>query len=107
CSQTDPSQISTYFFKTIMLWACEAKHEHYWIENSLMHIVQELLFEVIHCVQVKTCPNYFMPSNNIMDALEDMHIKQDIDALWHLYFSCDQMTEVLKLCAVEDDASRK
>ena len=39
--------LSTYYFKTLMLWACEQRPVDFWDESRLVSTVQELLMEVV------------------------------------------------------------
>jgi len=75
------SYLCTYYFKTLMFWACEEKPVQFWNERSFIHSVCELLIVMITWVQSRFCPNYFIPGNNMMDHLIDTDLSYEIDAL--------------------------
>ena len=69
--------VHAYHFKTLMLWACETKPPAFWDESRIKSSVGELLCEMIEFLVDRNCPNYFMPSVNLMVNLpEDL----DVDA---------------------------
>jgi len=75
------SHLCTYYFKTLMLWACEEKPSTFWRDDVLVHSVRELLIHMMTCLKLKFCLNYFMPGNNMMDDLIDTNLFRDIDKL--------------------------
>jgi hypothetical protein len=101
--QTAESQLCIYFFKTLMLWACEKKPDEFWITNNYFRIIIDLLLEMINCLHEKYCPNYFIPSNNIMDTIEDNCIIHDINSLWCK--TSAQIPVILELCSLEENCS--
>ena len=61
--------LCTYYFKTLMLWACEEQPEEFWAEHSLEHSIQQLLMEMAEWLTSKYCSNYFIRENNMVDHL--------------------------------------
>ena len=59
--------ISTYIFKTLMLWACEEKFDEFWRFECLPKSIKKLLLNLVGWLMDRRCPNYFIPENNMMD----------------------------------------
>jgi len=83
------SNLCSYYFKTLMFWACEEKPAQYWrlvfnsklrAHNVLVDCIYELLIEMIQFAKSKFCMNYFVPGNNMMDHLFDTNLSDEIDA---------------------------
>lgn len=70
--------MNAYHFKTLMLWACETKPPAFWDESRVKSSVGELLCEMIEFLVDRNCPNYFMPSVNLMDHLPE---SLDVDTI--------------------------
>ena len=68
CGKTQ-SLLSTYHFKTLMLWACEEKSENFWDDENIVASVQELMIDMIEWLVEKRCPNYFVRNNNMLDFI--------------------------------------
>ena len=82
-SGTDKETVlCTYYFKTLMLWACEERTKEFWAENVLEHSIQQLLIEMAERLTSKHCCNYFIPANNMMDHLVDTDVSCEIAALY-------------------------
>ena len=79
--ETKVKVLCTYYFKTLMLWACEKRAEEFWSEHSLVDAVRTLLMQMAEWLTLKHCPNYFIPANNILDHLTDTDLSSDISAL--------------------------
>jgi len=73
--------LCTFYFKTLMLWACENKPPKFWTDNLITDSICQLLAEMIDWLSLQFIPNYFIPDNNMMDHLNDIDASQDIDAL--------------------------
>lgn len=69
--RSDEKVLHTYYFKTLMLWACEQKPLEFWNEIHIESSVRELLCNMTEWLIDRTCPHYFIPENNIMDHLTD------------------------------------
>ena len=79
--ETKEKVLCTYYFKTLMLWACEERAEEFWSEHSLVDAVRTLLIQMTEWLTLKHCPNYFIPANNMLDHLTDTDLSADINAL--------------------------
>src|SRR5262249_775063 len=79
--KNNDSVLCTYYFKTLMLWACEQKLAEFWLSTDRCDIVEELLLVMIQCLINRHCPNYFIPENNMMDHLVDIDVSCDVDLL--------------------------
>ena len=76
CGGSDKTSMSTYHFKTLMLWACEHKSVTFWDEENTVASIKELLVDMVVWLNEKRCPHYFIPSNNILDVIpndEELH----------------------------------
>jgi len=92
------SSLCSYYFKTLMFWACEEKPAQFWSDNFLVNCVCELLMEMMKWVEFKFCANYFIPGNNIMDHLFDTDLSHDINDMWKALESVQLITEVIDTC---------
>ena len=63
--------ICTYYFKTLMFWACEDQAPEFWNEDSMEQSLTRLVSQLIDWMSDKCCPNYFIPANNMMDHIPD------------------------------------
>ena len=59
--------LSTYSFKTLMLWQCEQRPWSWWNSESLMGICCDLLKIMFDWLTVKLCRNYFIKDCNLFD----------------------------------------
>jgi len=76
------SPLCTYYFKTLMLWACENRSSEFWDESRIVKSVVELLCEMIEWLIEKNCPNYFIPDNNMVCHFPDyMRFEEEISML--------------------------
>src|SRR6218665_156888 len=76
------SPLCTYYFKTLMLWACENRSPEFWDESRIAKSVVELLCEMIEWLIEKNCPNYFIPDNNMVCHFPDyMRFEEEISML--------------------------
>src|SRR5271165_4150335 len=82
--------LCTYYFKTLMLCACEERPEEFWAEHSLMHSIQQLLMEMADWLTSKFCCNYFIRDNNMMDHLIDTDVSGDVTEL-HKYSTASDL----------------
>ena len=83
-SRMHETAFCTYYFKTLMLWTCEEMPPEFWSEHVLINSICELLYQMIKWLNMKYCPNYFIPSNNMIDHLTDTDLSNDIDALYKM-----------------------
>jgi len=73
CGGKGMTFLTTYHFKTLMLWACEEKTKEFWSPDKVQSSIQELILDMIELLIEKQCRNYFMPGNNMLDHLPDTH----------------------------------
>ena len=56
CGGSDKTILSTYHFKTLMLWACEEKSDNFWNEENTLTSVEELIMDMIEkLIDKKLC----------------------------------------------------
>ena len=58
--------ISTYYLKTIMMWAIEQNPVEYWREDNIGQVVLGLLDHLYKAVVTGNLPHYFIPQNNLL-----------------------------------------
>jgi len=90
--------LCTYYFKTLILWACEQKSSQFWNDELLINSVRELLIYMMTCLKLKCCVNYFIPGNNMMDHLAHTDISHDIEELWCAVQSVQLILDILDVC---------
>src|SRR6218665_37424 len=73
CGGDSQTFISNYYFKTLMLRACEEKPSEFWEERNIVTSVRELLLDLVEKLIERNVRHYFMPANNIMDDLPCSH----------------------------------
>ncbi|KAK7158657.1 hypothetical protein R3I94_005102 [Phoxinus phoxinus] len=67
-----PTAISPYYLRSIMLWACDRLPASYLSqEDYAAHFLLGLIDDLQHCLVNKTCPNYFIPQCNMLEHLCD------------------------------------
>jgi len=97
--------LCTYYFKTLMFWACEEKPAEFWCEDILIQSFCELLIEMMTWVKLKFCANYFIRGNNIMDHMIDKDLSYEIDALWRNLQSDQLISMLVETCGICEYAS--
>src|SRR6218665_3427335 len=102
CGGEGKTFISNYYFKTLMLWACEEKPSEFWEERNIVASVRELLLDFIEKLIERNVPHYFMPANNIMDGLPR---KAEIDCEICSMLSYGE-NEIVELVRMEPKAYR-
>lgn len=75
-SSSKPIALSTYIFKTAMLWECEQRQQDFWNVKKMAKAFRAIVYRVIEWLIDKHCPNYFIPSNNMLDHFTNF---QDFD----------------------------
>ena len=65
--------LCTYYLKTLMLWFCEMESPDFWNTDgsTLTTSVEKLLCFLIEWTIERRFPNYFIPTNNMMDHIPD------------------------------------
>ena len=71
CGGKKTTFLSTYYFKTLMFWACEEKFKDFWLPGNIETSVKELILVMIEWLIAMQCRNYFIPGNNMLDNLPD------------------------------------
>src|SRR6218665_786788 len=73
CGGKELTFITTYHFKTLMLWSCEERPDEFWLPDNIETSVKELILVMIEWLINKQCRNYFIPGNNMLDHLPVSH----------------------------------
>jgi len=96
CRGENETFISNYYFKTLMLWACEVRPSEFWEDRNIATSVRELLLDFIEKLIERNIPHYFMPTNNIMDNLPcNADIDNEIGSL--LSYREDEILALVKM----------
>lgn len=66
---TEPKVICSYFIKTAIFWLTERMPQSFWEEGRILECIEAVLKELLTYTSSEICPNYFVPSNNMMDHL--------------------------------------
>ena len=103
------TMLRTYYLKTLMLWACEQLPKEHWTESSLADTLRKLLMTMSLWIAFRTCPNYFIPDNNMMDHLMETDVSRDFFAL--VFISSTESNdwlafanEVIKCCTDDENS---
>src|SRR6218665_3614133 len=100
CGGQDDTFVSTYYFKTLMCWACEERPAEFWEERNIVTSVRELLLNLVENIIERYVPHYFLPANNIMD---DFPCSPNVDNEIYLLL-CYREEEILELVRSEPKA---
>jgi len=92
------SRLCSYYYKTLMFWTCEKRPVEFWTEDVLVDSVRELLLEMINWAISRTCLNYFIPSNNMMDHFSGTDLSGDVEYLRKMYQLADLISEIIDIC---------
>ena len=63
--------LSTYHFKTLMLWALEKEPALFWNHENLKTSINILLWRMVGWLKMKLCPSYFIETINLIDHVTD------------------------------------
>ena len=63
----EPIVIPSYFIKTAILWLIERFPDSFWTSEEILTCISAVLWELLFFTITGRCPNYFIPSNNMMD----------------------------------------
>src|SRR6218665_716599 len=84
CGGEEKTVLCSYYFKTLMLWACEKKPAICWTDENLETSISELLCQMVEWLIERCCRNYFIPANNMIDhASKDDNFSKEISSLLH------------------------
>lgn len=81
-SQLKTDCMCSFYMKTLMLWACEENSADFWKDDCLVNSVQVLLNRFISYLQARNLPNYFIRTNNIIDHLDDIQVRNVITGVY-------------------------
>ena len=68
---SNSTELCTYYIETLMLWALEEHDQTFWDTVSTSAAIEMMLAMLIESLIDRRCPNYFMPSNNMLDHIDD------------------------------------
>src|SRR6218665_1551751 len=58
--------LSTYHFKTLVLWSCEEMSPDWWSSSSVVELCSNLLKKLAKWLEDGKCPNYFICKANLL-----------------------------------------
>jgi len=92
--------ICTYYFKTLMFWACEEKPARFWLNEKycLIQAVTVVLAKMMGCLKSKFCANYFIRGNNMMDHLIGKDLSSEIENLQKIIEAYNSIEQLIVLC---------
>ena len=76
--------ISTYYLKTIMMWAMEENPPEYWREDNIGQAVLGLLDDLHHALLTGNLPHYFIPQHNLLRHISCDILEQEAADMLHL-----------------------
>src|SRR6218665_1106438 len=91
----DKAFLSSYYVKTLMLWACEEKPSKFWKEANIVTSVRELLLNLIEKLMERNMPHYFVSVINIMCGLSHNIIGNAICSL--VSYTEDKIFELMRI----------
>ncbi|XP_071954287.1 uncharacterized protein [Antedon mediterranea] len=71
----EPKVLSSYHMKTTMFWLCERTSPTDWIDSNLGDRFLDLQNFLIHFLQKRNLPNYFIPENNMISNIDAGDVK--------------------------------
>ena len=60
--------LSSYHFKTLMLYMIEETPAEFWAEHNLLYCLHHILKRMLILVERGNCPNYFIPGENMFEG---------------------------------------
>ena len=81
---TESEIISSYYLKTIMMWATEQNPPEYWREDNIGQAVIGLLDDLYQAVITGYLPHYFIPQNNLLRHIPIQLLNQEADNILYL-----------------------
>ena len=68
--------VTTYHFKTLMMWACEEKHQSVWKEDNITNCILGVIDNLLEAMNERRLAHYFVPEINLFDTVSDESMKQ-------------------------------
>jgi len=106
----EPTAVSNYHIKTLMLWTCEIEPRSWWTLNlNLIRICAELLRTLSVWLTDVRCPHYFINNCNLVDSFCNLEViasqLMSIDETWlSAWFVNNYIRKCSELCP--DNVSR-
>lgn len=66
-----PKVLKSYHLKDMLFWVCEDIPTTQWRQDNLATIYLHLVDRLLHCLVGHRLPQYFIPENNLFDAIPD------------------------------------
>jgi len=106
---SEPTALSNYHIKTLMLWTCETEPRSWWMLNlNLIRICTELLRTLSVWLTEARCPHYFINNCNLLDSFCNLEVianQMSIDETWlSIWFVNNYLRKCSELCP--DSVSR-
>lgn len=77
--------ITSYMLKTLVLYECEKHPKDYeWDESVIGDRLNGILLQLISCLQCKRCPNYFLPSSDLLRGKSQTAMEGAAKQVWRL-----------------------
>ena len=83
------------------MWAAEEKPD-FQSQDEVFYYVCDIMCEFVNWLKVRFCPNYFIPSNNMIDHLTDTDLSPDIDAICQLLQTRELIVDGIIQCTVAE-----
>ena len=81
--------LTSYHFKTCMLYMIENTPAEFWTEENLLVCLQHCLHQMLVWVETRVCPNYFIPEENMFEGRVSRHMQIRICDILRLILSAD------------------
>ena len=81
--------LTSYHFKTCMLYMIENTPAEFWTEENLLLCLQHCLHQMLVWVETGVCPNYFIPEENMFEGRVSRHMQIRICDILRLILSAD------------------
>ena len=63
--------LKSYHIKTVLLWTLGRMPIEFWSQSNVRICLDLLLHQIIDCVQLRHCPNFWIPSVNLFHDLDE------------------------------------
>jgi len=71
----------TYYLKTLMLWETEEQPPEFWLNDDPADLIVQILEKMIDMLKSKSCRNYFIPENNMIDNVPNDELEKLVQDL--------------------------